>query len=347
MPIHLRLRGKTFYARGIVRVGTQSIPVAEFSTGQTARAAAEAVAAAHEAEIRADILDGAAGRARRLTVADALASYIGRPGGISAADTTRIAELNDRIGAHPLTEASDAWQHWMATRGSGMAPGGAARWRSVFHAAIAHGCKARGLPVPSLPTIRQPPRAGVPYLTLPERDRLLAAYSKAAAPVAVVLAFQGLRTQEALRLDWRDVSWPRRTLFVGRGSGVQAKSKTGKSRTVPMHRQVRVRLYLIWRQRGRPIAGPVFLSSRGAPFQDTTGKGGNPLKKQHAHACATARIRDFRVHDWRHHWAAHMVMSGTDLYTLMRLGGWSTLRMVERYAAVSVEHMAAAVARMR
>ena len=38
-------------------------------------------------------------------------------------------------------------------------------------------------------------------------------------------------------------------------------------------------------------------------------------------------------------------MSGTDLYTLMKLGGWRTLRMVQRYAAVSVEHLAEAARR--
>jgi len=36
-----------------------------------------------------------------------------------------------------------------------------------------------------------------------------------------------------------------------------------------------------------------------------------------------------------------------DLLTLKRLGGWKTLRMVERYADVSVQHMAEAIARVR
>ena len=41
-----------------------------------------------------------------------------------------------------------------------------------------------------------------------------------------------------------------------------------------------------------------------------------------------------------------MVMSGADLYTLMRLGGWQSLAMVERYAAVSAEHLRAAMRRL-
>lgn len=39
-------------------------------------------------------------------------------------------------------------------------------------------------------------------------------------------------------------------------------------------------------------------------------------------------------------------MAGVDLPTIQRLGGWASLRMVERYAAVSTEHMAEAVRRL-
>ena len=52
------------------------------------------------------------------------------------------------------------------------------------------------------------------------------------------------------------------------------------------------------------------------------------------------------MHDWRHDWAARHVMAGTDLYTLMRLGGWTSMRMVERYAAVSADHMRDAARRI-
>ena len=63
-------------------------------------------------------------------------------------------------------------------------------------------------------------------------------------------------------------------------------------------------------------------------------------------ACAKAGIEGFRVHDWRHDWAARMVMAGVDLYTLMRLGGWSSLQMVQRYASVSADHLREAMARL-
>ncbi len=115
-----------------------------------------------------------------------------------------------------------------------------------------------------------------------------------------------------------------------------------------MHTRLRARLETIWNARGCPDSGPVFLSERGQPYADTAGIGGNPLAKAHHTACLKAGLgRPFRVHDWRHHWASWMVMRGIDLYTLMRLGGWTTPRMVQRYASVSGDHLARAIARLR
>jgi integrase len=103
---------------------------------------------------------------------------------------------------------------------------------------------------------------------------------------------------------------------------------------------------------GKPTTGSVFLSSRGKPYADTSGRngkhqGGNPLKKPHATACRKVGITGFTIHDWRHHWASHMVMAGCDLRTLMQLGGWESMSMVKRYAVVSPTHMAEAIARLK
>ncbi|WP_243847962.1 tyrosine-type recombinase/integrase [Sphingomonas oligoaromativorans] len=75
-------------------------------------------------------------------------------------------------------------------------------------------------------------------------------------------------------------------------------------------------------------------------------QGGNPLKNAHVNACDRAGVANFTVHDWRHHWASHCVMAGIDLLTIMRLGGWKSLRMVQRYAALDTTHMKAAVLKL-
>jgi integrase len=99
-----------------------------------------------------------------------------------------------------------------------------------------------------------------------------------------------------------------------------------------------------------PTEGHVFLNRVGKPYSDTRDapvQGGNPLKNAHDSACRRAGISNFTVHDWRHHWASHCVMAGVDLITIMRLGGWKSLRMVQRYAAVDTSHMREAVHKLR
>ena len=348
MPVQVtRRRGATWYAGGTVRVGQETILVAEFSTGCRARTDAEAVAAQRDRDIRDDVLAGPAGRAPRLIIADCLLSYLSRPGGVKAWDAARIAEFNETIGHRPLAQAVDAWRIWVQARAGAQLPTSVARWRAALQAALNHGAAAHGVLAPRLPGVRG--AAGedrVVLLSDDERRQLLAAYNPHAACPALLLAYQGLRTQEALRLDWRQVDLTRRTLHLP-----PAQTKSRRARTVPLHPRVDALLFGLWHAAGRPTGGPVFLSARGAPYADTRGhgaraQGGNPLARAHATACRIAGITGFRVHDWRHEWAGRMVMAGTDLRTLMELGGWASLRMVQKYASVSADHLVAAVARL-
>jgi integrase len=228
-----------------------------------------------------------------------------------------------------------------------MAPATADRSRAILVAALRYGARGQGLMPPEILSVKRTEGERLVFLTPAETRRLLAAYRGSARDVATVLAYQGFRTQEALRLDWRHINWKRREILVtGTSERGKIRTKTMRARTVPMHRIIRVVLYLIWRTRGRPQFGPVFLTHLGRPYADTRSQGGQPMKTAHKAACRRAGISNFRVHDWRHSWAANMVMSGCDLPTLMRLGGWTTLRMVQRYTAVSTEHMADAIRRL-
>lgn len=345
MPITLRKRGKQWYARGTVRVGRDSVSVPEFRTGASTRADAEAVVAHETRRIVQERIEGDSGRARRLTLADCFAAYLTRPGGLKQWDATRIGLFNEVMGGRPLPEAHAAWQEWIATHPDHK-PSTLARDRNTLAAALRYGAETQGVQVPKLAAVRQSRDAGrkVPFLSEAQSERLIRAYNPHAAAPVLVLAELGLRTQECLRLDWRDVSCQREEIHI-RAEG----AKSGYGRSVPMTRRVALLLWGIWEAAGRPDDGPVFLSSRGAPYADTTGRsggrqGGNPLAQAHATACQKAGIAEFRVHDWRHHWAAWFIMGGGDLFTLMRLGGWSSLKMVqERYGAVSAQHLRTAM----
>ena len=117
-----------------------------------------------------------------------------------------------------------------------------------------------------------------------------------------------------------------------------------------MHPKVEVALRELWEKRGRPKSGHLFLNRLGKPYADTRNykiQGANPLKTAHATALKRAGILAFTVHDWRHHWASHCVMAGIDLESLRQLGGWASLKIVQRYAAVSADHLMNAIAKLK
>jgi integrase len=209
-----------------------------------------------------------------------------------------------------------------------------------------HLAKEEGFDAPKLPKrsrIEQRSTKRVKFLTSLEADRLVAAYAPHVQPIAVTLRWQGLRSGEALRADWRHVNWNANSIFI-------PESKNGETRTVTMQPPTRRVLHRLWTTRGSPDAGPIFLTNRGKPYRDPRGykvPSGSPIKKAHATACRRTGIIDFHIHDWRHHWASHCVMSDIDLETIRQEGGWKSLRMVERYAAVSAAHRATAMAKLK
>lgn len=344
MPVSVtRNRKGIWYAGGSVRCGEAVARVAEFSTGTTEKRVAEDIAQRKNAQVFRDLLEGDQGRAKRRTIAEALLSYVQRPSGVKDYDKARVHDFNEFMGHRPIIEAPAAWQDWLRSH-SHLMPATIARSRSTLQAALNHGAAALDIPAPRLPGVRG---AGgverVVYLTDDERARLLAAYNPHAACPVLVLAYQGMRTQEALRMDWRHVSFGRQEIVIP-----AAATKTKKGRTVPMHPRVEEMLARLWDAAGKPDSGTVFLSVRGQPYADTRGRdggrqGGNPLTQAHETACKRAGIKGFRVHDWRHLWATQCVLSGMDLRTLQLLGGWSSIRMVARYATVTAEHMAEAL----
>jgi integrase len=264
--------------------------------------------------------------------------YLERPGGLHRMDVWRLGELGDMLGDVAISDVLTGWAKFKAQRCVGLEPATVDRFRATLQAAINHAAGEHGFQAPRILPIKLD-NERIRYLSKAQREALLAAYASHVQPIALTLCFQGCRTQEALQLLWGDVDMERETLWFGR-------TKTGKPRTVQMHERVLAALKAM--ERGAPTSH-VFLSARGKPFSDTRDyklPGGNPLRKAHGTACRRAKIQNFTVHDWRHHWASWCVMSGIDLPTIQRMGGWAGLRMVERYVAVSTDHMAAAIRRI-
>lgn len=349
MPLHYRLRGKVWHVRGTVGIGAEVRNVDERSTRCRDEALAREYGQRLEHEIQRDILEGDRGRAKRHTVAQALHLYLTRPEPFGQLDIWRIGELGRIAGDFKIADAKAGWQKFVAERCKDrpigktlrrdLAPATVERFRSIYQAALHYACAHWEIAAPKVAVIdtERPPPIWLPLKT---QNRLLAAYSAPADAVAEFLCFEGCRTQEALRADWRHVNWSNGTVFF-------PETKNGKARTVTLHPRVRTRLRKMWVERKRPDQGAIFLSSRGEPYEDTRGKGGNPLKKPHATACRRAGVSGFTVHDWRSHFASWFVMNGGDLDGLMKHCGWTDERSAIGYLSVATHHTAKIVRKMK
>lgn len=333
----LRQRGKNgnWYVRGTVSLGDKQINVKEFSSGTSDRDAAAHLMREHER-----LMFGTQARAVKATIADGFAAYLVKPKRPNSSDVIRVGKMNQLIGDMPMGEHREAWRQFREAYLHRHDPAGQDRYRSVLQAAINVYREAHGLdPIRIKPIPFSNER--IRFLSMTDRDCLISTYAAHVQPIATMVAFQGPRTQEALQVQWGigGVDMERRTIHFDR-------TKTGEPRTVAMHERVFEMLEPVWLGRRRPTAGHVFLNRKKQPYRDTRDlpvQGGNPIKTSHKNACARAKIDDFTVHDWRHHWTSHCVMAGIDLITIMRMGGWKSLPMVQRYAAVDTTHMHAAV----
>jgi integrase len=158
------------------------------------------------------------------------------------------------------------------------------------------------------------------FLSVDEQERLLATYPDYVRPFFICLCYQGLRRNEAISLQWRDVNLETKTIQIR-----DENSKSGIGRIIPLHPRTQAAL-----AQRHPTY--VFVNR----FEQPYAKEGP--RAAHETARARAGLDYFRIHDWRHHWASRLVMVGASVKTLMALGGWSSERMVMRYTAVSDEH---------
>ena len=162
-------------------------------------------------------------------------------------------------------------------------------------------------------------------LTLEEEVRLLAAASDRLRPILVLALNTGMRLGECLGLQWEHVD-------EARGAIRLHKTKSGKSRSIPMNASVLAALCPL-----RPAAdatGFLFLY-RGRPLQS--------VREAFERARAKCQLEDVRFHDLRHTFATRLVTAGVDIVTVSKLLGHSTLTMTLRYAHPAPEDLRRAV----
>ena len=162
-------------------------------------------------------------------------------------------------------------------------------------------------------------------------DLSAVAFTDYLQPMVLLTLNTGLRRGEILQLRWADVDLLQRELIV-RGDN----AKSGKTRHNPLNNEALTTLKQ-WRSDSRS-AEWVFAGNDGERMQ--------AVKTSWKGVLRSAAIVDFRWHDLRHHFASRLIMNGVDLNTVRELLGHSDLSMTLRYAHLSPEHKADAVAKL-
>ena len=162
-------------------------------------------------------------------------------------------------------------------------------------------------------------------------DLSTTAFADYVQPMVLLSLNTGLRRGEVLRLKWTDIDLLQRKLVV-RGDN----AKSGRARYVPLNDEA-LRTLKQW----KPVTQ---FTEWVFPGQD--GERMMSIKTSWKSVLTSAAIMDFRWHDLRHHFASGLVMKGVDLNTVRELLGHSDLSMTLRYAHLSPEHKADAVAKL-
>jgi integrase len=166
-------------------------------------------------------------------------------------------------------------------------------------------------------------------LTPDQAQRLIEELPEHQREVVLFALATGLRQNNVLRLEWTQVNLDQSHAWI---QGWQSKNR--RPIAVPLNATA---LAVLRRQVGKhPTRVFTF---RGQPLNSANTKAWQAAK-------ARAGIEDFRWHDLRHTWATWQRQAGTPTHELQRLGGWRTSSMVERYAHLAPDHLAAAATRL-
>lgn len=320
---------------GFVQITTtQSVKVRE-SSRCLERKNAAAVAAKRQKEI----LDEFRGQSNRQchSFRDAAVAYVSSKETVHPYDSQRIDILDQYFGQTNLRDIDGgAFLSFCDRHLRGRKPDTINRWRSNLVSVLNH---AKSIwpdeivrSIPRRKTSRPKPR----YLSIEQQEILLDAYNPLIRPLIYILCFQGSRVGESLRLRWPDIDMDKRTITYW-------ETKNGDFRTVPMHDRVHTALSGINRER----KGTVFITQMGTEYRYNTRPSGSPIKTAHGSALDRAGITNFKVHNWRSHWASQMALNGANVYELMALGGWRSPASVSHYVQLNPEHLRSAINKLK
>lgn len=159
---------------------------------------------------------------------------------------------------------------------------------------------------------------------------ILGGYQDHLQPMILLLMNTGMRRGELFNLTWQDVDLTAKQITI-----VGNTSKSGQTRYIPLNNEA-VQILRVWQSQTQRDSGHVFIGKYGNKFINISKSWSVLLNK--------ADIKNFRLHDLRHHFASRLVTAGVDLNTVRELLGHSDIKMTLRYAHLAPAHLSDAVA---
>lgn len=150
--------------------------------------------------------------------------------------------------------------------------------------------------------------------------------------------YAGLRRSELFHLRWEDIHWKRKELVVA--SNREHHTKNYESRRIPMNDAL-LEALRAHKQNHIIVGSPYVFSNReGNPYTDIR----EPLDDAAQRAGISGHIK---LHQLRHAFCSHALMSGIDARTVQKWMGHKDLKTTLRYAHVSPDHEKAAIQRLQ
>lgn len=177
-------------------------------------------------------------------------------------------------------------------------------------------------------------RKQVRFLSGEEVRKLLEVGNVRMGPIVETLLYTGLRRDELAHLAWADVDLQRRVIAVQAKEGWHPKDY--EVRHIPMA----PRLHELIKSLPRKDCPWVFSTKNGGPHL------GHILSRDFRKLVRACGVKGASLHTLRHTFASHLVMRGTDIYTVQKLLGHSSIKTTEIYAHLAPDFLKAAVERL-
>lgn len=174
----------------------------------------------------------------------------------------------------------------------------------------------------------------LPHVPSPEIiQKLLQAAETQYRPLLMLLYYTGSRWDAARTLRWDQIDFERGIIFF-------PSTKGGKPLILPLHTILAAELKELWKARGEPVEGLIFISPRTGQRYDNI-KG--PLKRACKKAGITGKITP---HTFRHAFATHLLLQGVDIRKVQILLGHTQITTTQIYTQLATELLSADVERL-